>query len=44
MSFIEPHRKFIDTEVIPLRPTLLGKIAIERASVIFESFPQYLRF
>lgn len=43
ISFIDPQRKFIDTDVKPLRPTLFGNIAIEIASVTLESFPQYLR-
>jgi hypothetical protein len=37
ISFIEPQRKFIDTEVSALRPTLFGNIAIEIESVILES-------
>lgn len=40
---MEPHRKFIDTEINPLRATLFGRTAIEIASVIFESLLQNFR-
>jgi hypothetical protein len=34
MSFIEPHRKFIDTDVRPLRATLAGMTANPRTKAI----------